>query len=73
MREIIADTATVMTRGNTADNRANLAPQFFDAILKRYEGTRLGRQEIAGELLDDNPNALFKRSDIDAGRVATAP
>lgn len=73
VREIMADPATVITRGNTYDNKANLAPSFFDAILRRYDGTRLGRQEIAGELLDDNPNALFKRSDIDAGRVREIP
>lgn len=73
VREIMADPAAVITRGNTAENRENLAPSFFDAILRRYEGTRLGRQEINGELLDDNPNALFKRADIDAGRVSQAP
>jgi phage terminase large subunit-like protein len=73
VREIIADSATHITRGNTMDNRANLAPSFFDAILKRYQGTRIGRQEIDGELLDDNPGALFRRGDIDAGRVKAAP
>lgn len=73
VRELIADAATHITRGQTYDNRANLAPSFFDAILKRYEGTRIGRQEIAGELLDDNPGALFRRADIDAGRKNTAP
>lgn len=73
VKALIADAATVTTRGKTADNRANLAPAFFDAILKRYEGTRIGRQEIAGEILDDNPNALFKRADIDAARVEKAP
>ena len=73
VKGLLADSATHVTRGNTADNRANLAPSFFDAILKRYEGTRLGRQEIDGELLDDNPNALFRRADIDAGRVREVP
>jgi phage terminase large subunit-like protein len=73
VRALLADSATHVTRGNTADNRANLAPSFFDAILKRYEGTRLGRQEIDGELLDDNPNALFTVTDIDRARVRTAP
>lgn len=73
VRELIADEATHITRGQTYDNREHLAPSFFDAILKRYEGTRIGRQEIAGELLDDNPGALFKRADIDAGREREAP
>lgn len=73
VKELIADHGTHLTRGTTADNRENLAPAFFDAILKKYEGTRLGRQEIAGEVLDDNPNALFKRSDVDVGRVESVP
>lgn len=73
IREIMADPASVTTNGSTYDNRANLAPSFFSAVLQKYEGTRLGRQEIAGEVLDDNPGALFKRTDIDKGRVLIAP
>jgi phage terminase large subunit-like protein len=73
VREIMADPATVVTNGSTYDNRANLAPSFFTAVLKKYEGTRLGRQEIEGAVLDDNPGALFKRSDIDKARVLRAP
>lgn len=73
VREIMADPATITTNGSTYDNRANLAPAFFSAVLKKYEGTRLGRQEIAGEVLDDNPGALFKRADIDKGRLLVAP
>jgi phage terminase large subunit-like protein len=59
IRDMIADPSTVVTRGSTYDNRANLAPQFLDQIVKRYEGTRLGRQELAGELLLDVPGALW--------------
>jgi phage terminase large subunit-like protein len=73
IRDLIADPATHVTRGRTQDNAANLAPAFLHAVLTRYEGTRLGRQEIEGEILDDNPGALFKRADIDAGRIRTAP
>ena len=73
VREIMADLATVVTNGSTYDNRSNLAPSFFSAVLKKYEGTRLGRQEIAGEVLDDNPGALFKRTDIDKARLLVAP
>jgi phage terminase large subunit-like protein len=73
IRELIADPATHVTRGKTYDNRAHLAPSFFDAVLRRYEGTRLGRQEIDGEVLDDNPGALFRRDDIDKARVLRAP
>ncbi|MGH7744902.1 MAG: DNA-packaging protein [Candidatus Dormibacteria bacterium] len=73
LREIMSDPATVITRGTTHDNSENLAKPFLSSILRRYEGTRLGRQEIYGELLDDNPHALFRRSDIDAGRIKEAP
>lgn len=73
VREIIADPDTRVTKGSTYDNRANLAAAFFSAVLKKYEGTRIGRQEIAGEVLDDNPGALFKRTDIDKARVLVAP
>lgn len=59
----------VMTRGSTMDNRANLAPNFIEKLMKKYEGTRLGRQELYAEILDDNPNALFKQSEIDQARV----
>jgi phage terminase large subunit-like protein len=73
VREIMADPAMITTNGSTYDNRANLAPSFFSAVLAKYEGTRLGRQEIAGEVLDDNPGALWKRDDIDQHRVVAAP
>ena len=50
-----------MTRGSTYDNQANLAPAFLRQIIKKYEGTRLGRQELDAELLDDVPGALWNR------------
>jgi phage terminase large subunit-like protein len=43
IRELIADPTTVITRGSTYDNRINLAPGFLAQIIKKYEGTRLGR------------------------------
>jgi phage terminase large subunit-like protein len=65
IRELIADPSTHVTRGTTYDNRANLAPSFFADIIKTYEGTRLGRQELNGEVLLDNPRALWTRARID--------
>lgn len=62
-----------LTRGSTFDNRANLAPAFVAQIIRRYEGTRLGRQELYAEILDDNPAALWKRACIDDLRVAGHP
>lgn len=73
LRRIIADKNTVITRGTTYDNLKNLAPTVQTAILARYEGTRLGRQELFGEMLDDVPGALWTMSLIDDNRVAEAP
>jgi predicted phage terminase large subunit-like protein len=58
-----------ITRGSTYDNRANLAPGFLKTIVKRYEGTRLGRQELNAELLDDVAGALWTRAILDRHRV----
>jgi phage terminase large subunit-like protein len=58
-----------ISRGSTFDNAANLAPTFLTAIASRYEGTRLGRQELYAELLEDIPGALWRRDWIDETRV----
>lgn len=73
VRDLLALPGTVVTRGRTADNAANLAPQFLEQIVGKYEGTRLGRQELEGELLDDVPGALWARAQLDALRVNAAP
>lgn len=64
VRDLMADPSTVVTRGATFDNRSNLPKRFIDRIRKRYEGTRLGRQELFAEVLDDIPNALWTRAMI---------
>jgi phage terminase large subunit-like protein len=64
IRELIRDPGTVVTGGSTYENRANLTDKFLHSIVKRYEGTRLGRQELYGEILDDIEGALWKRSMI---------
>lgn len=69
VRRIIKDPNTVVTRGTTYDNKANLAPTFYSQIIGRYEGTRLGRQELNAEILEDVPGALWRRSQIDADRI----
>jgi len=69
VKELIADPYTVVTNGHTYENQANLSPAFINVITKRYEGTRLGRQELGGEVLDDNPNALWKRTQIEKNRI----
>jgi phage terminase large subunit-like protein len=55
----------VIMRGSTFDNAANLAPAFLEAIKARYEGTRLGRQELNAEVLLDVPGALWTREMLD--------
>ena len=60
-----------ITRGATMDNRSNLAGKFLEKIQLRYEGTRLGRQELRGEILGDIPNALWTYGQIEASRVRT--
>jgi phage terminase large subunit-like protein len=72
IRELIKDPTTVVTRGSTYDNKHNLAPAFLKKIVKKYEGTRLGRQELNAELLDDNPNALWNHKQIDDLRITPA-
>jgi phage terminase large subunit-like protein len=62
-----------ITRGSTYENRSNLAPAFFEQIVARYEGTRLGRQELNAELLEDVPGALWTRALIERAFTDTAP
>lgn len=63
----------VVTRSSSYANRENLAPQFFQQIITKYEGTRLGRQEIEAELLTDTPGALWHLEKIEELRVNRAP
>ncbi len=73
LKELMADPNTVTVRSSTYENLPNLAPMFREQIVARYEGTRLGRQELYAEILDDNPDALWQRKDIEATRVLKAP
>ena len=63
----------VVTGGSSRDNLANLAPSYKDQVLALYQGTRLGRQEIDGLLLDDVEGALWQMHWLDANRVTMAP
>jgi phage terminase large subunit-like protein len=73
IKSLLADPQSVVSRVATAANAANLAPSFLDAIVGRYRGTRLGRQELDAELLEDRPDALFPRALIERSRVAAVP
>lgn len=68
VRKLINDPTVVVTRGRTYDNASNLAGPFLKQVEERYGGTRLGRQELEGEVLDDMPGALWNRDIIDASR-----
>ena len=73
IRDLMASPGTVITRGRTRDNVANLAPGVVAELERRYAGSRLGRQELDGEVLDDSAGALFRWAWIDTARVAKAP
>lgn len=73
IRKLLNDPATAVTRAPTLLNAYHLAPAFLDTILTRYGGTRIGRQELDGELIDDRPDALWSRSLIERCRVHEAP
>ena len=73
LRELLADPKVVTTRGRTIENQENLAPAFLDQIVRRYQGTRLGRQELDAEMLDDMPGALWQRGMIEATRTSAHP
>jgi len=69
LKRLIADPGTRLVRISTEANAGNMAPGFIEALQARYGGTRLGRQEIAGELIEDREDALWKRADLEACRI----
>lgn len=70
LRDLSDRPDTVSTTGSTYDNASNLAPGFIQDILNRYEGTRLGRQELYAEWLDDVEGALWTDAIINANRLS---
>lgn len=73
LKTLVAAEDTVVTGGSTFDNKPNLSGKFFETIVRKYEGTRLGRQELLAEILDDVEGALWNRAMLDAARVKAAP
>lgn len=73
IKRLAADPTTLLLTGTTAENRANLSEKFIRTVIKRYEGTRLGRQELLAEILGDVPGALWSRDQIDKLRVRDKP
>lgn len=73
IRRMMVDETVYVTRGRTADNEDNLAAPFLKQVHERYGGTRLGRQELEGEVLEDIPGALWTRDCIDRNRRPEPP
>ena len=73
LKMLLNEEGTVTSHSTTFDNAKNLASGFLKDVTKRYAGTRLGRQELDGELIEDDPDALFKRDMIERARILEAP
>lgn len=73
IREMMADPTVAVTRGSTYENQGNLAPAFFAQVIRKYEGTRLGQQELMAELLLDVPGALWTREILEKNRKRAYP
>ncbi|MHB8928934.1 MAG: DNA-packaging protein [Bacillota bacterium] len=69
IKSLLADSDVTITRGSSYENIGNLAPSFIRRVIKKYEGTTLGRQELWAQLLEDAQGALWKRAQIDKLRV----
>ncbi|ARQ00933.1 DNA-packaging protein [Pseudorhodoplanes sinuspersici] len=73
LKRLITDPTSAVTHAATRANAYYLSPAFIDTVVKRYDGTRLGRQELDGEIIDERPDALWSRGGIESCRVAEAP
>jgi phage terminase large subunit-like protein len=73
IKRLIADPTTAVTRAGTRANALHLSDAFIAAIFARYGGTRLGRQELDGEIIEERPDALWSRAMVEGCRVAAAP
>jgi phage terminase large subunit-like protein len=73
LRRLLSQPGTWLSRARTRDNAANLAPGFITAMEARYGGTRLGRQELDGELLTEPEGTLFPRHLLEAAREPAPP
>lgn len=64
IRKLTETSNIIVTRGSTLDNQSNLSPEFIQCVMEEYANTRFGKQEIYGELLDDNSQAVWLPSSI---------
>jgi phage terminase large subunit-like protein len=73
LKRLIEDPTSVVTRAATRANANNLAPTFLQTVMSRYTGTRPGRQELEGEIIEERPDALWSRALLESVRVSEAP
>jgi len=73
LKQLIEDPAAVLSRALTRENAAHLAPSFLESVVAQYAGTKLGRQELDGEIVDERKDALWTRDMLEAARVHEAP
>ncbi len=73
LKQLVTSKSTAVTHSSTFENGVNLAPGFLDYVTGQYGGTRLGRQELDGEIIEDRQDGLWKRSDLEAMRIAMTP
>lgn len=73
LKTLLDSPSTVVTRAKTEANRANLAASFLEEVRARYDGTRMGRQELDGVLLADVEGALWTSEMVERARVKAAP
>jgi phage terminase large subunit-like protein len=73
LKKLIADATSVVTRAPTRANAYHLAPTFLKSVMARYQNTRLGRQELDGEIIEERADALWSRALLERCRVAAAP
>ncbi len=73
IKRLLADPMCAVTHAPTRANAYHLSPSFLQIVVARYKGTRLGRQELDGELIDDRPDALWQRDQIERARINAPP
>jgi phage terminase large subunit-like protein len=73
IKQLITDPDTIDRVASTYANIANLSPSYIKRVIRKYEGTHLGRQELHGQLMDDDPRALWSRELLERTRVTRPP
>jgi len=73
LKKLMADPSTALTRAGTVANALNLSASFVEQVFTRYKGTRIGRQELDGEIVEERADALWTRAGLESCRVAVPP